>query len=315
MAQINQTKITDNLLNVYNYSFVETIPYGFLMPRQGNYVPVNLVDKTYHCPCCNKEFNIKYHYTGITWFSRSRVAAQQDIYEKLGLEFPQLLMNADEQTDEAIANEQPFHYHVIGYCPDCAKDNLLNSQEPEQKLYNQCRKLHGEDELARARSFETMTDSVNKWIEELQDKDALNGLEVDSINGIRDLICAIILEDTTGVEKVLNEYISTYKEMISDISAQLKRLPEKFNVWTGRSTALYESMSDDIYHEYTVVFPEEGELSGEFFINRTVEKDKVELFLNQRRYETIEDILLDVGVQDAWVTSLVDKILTLQAKK
>ncbi len=42
------SRITDNLLNIFNYSFVETVPYEFFKPRPERDIAVKLVDKEYH---------------------------------------------------------------------------------------------------------------------------------------------------------------------------------------------------------------------------------------------------------------------------
>ena len=41
------SRITDNLLNVFNYCFVETVPYAFFKPNPERDIAVNLVDKEY----------------------------------------------------------------------------------------------------------------------------------------------------------------------------------------------------------------------------------------------------------------------------
>ena len=38
------SRITDNLLNVFNYCFVETVPYAFFKPNSQRDIPVNLVE-------------------------------------------------------------------------------------------------------------------------------------------------------------------------------------------------------------------------------------------------------------------------------
>ena len=115
------------------------------------------VDKMYHCPKCKGEFTVKYRNDndGITYFSKSRIAAQKKVYEDLGLDFP--------------ANwelmEQPFTYHIVGVCSECAKKDIMESQEDGQHIYNLCHELHMQDELMAAKAKKYMTNSLQKWLD------------------------------------------------------------------------------------------------------------------------------------------------------
>ena len=60
MAENNvMTKITDNLLKVYDYAFLEGATYGFYKPNDAMYVGVRMTEKQYNCPGCGKSFRVK----------------------------------------------------------------------------------------------------------------------------------------------------------------------------------------------------------------------------------------------------------------
>jgi hypothetical protein len=71
-------------------------------------------------------------------------------------------------------------------------------------------------------------------------------------------------------------------------------------------------MSDELYHEYTVVFPEENTIPQDFFINRVIEKIRIELFLKQSRVSSVEQLMLEAGFENAWIDLLIDHIATFE---
>lgn len=82
------SRITDNLLNVFNYCFVETVPYAFFKPNPERDIAVNLVDKEYHCPGCGKVTRVVYQKRPLTYYSKGKLAQERRIYDRLGKEFP-----------------------------------------------------------------------------------------------------------------------------------------------------------------------------------------------------------------------------------
>ena len=82
------SRITDNLLNVFNYCFVETVPYAFFRPNPERDIAVNLVDKEYHCPGCGKVTRVVYQKRPLTYYSKGKLAQERRIYDRLGKEFP-----------------------------------------------------------------------------------------------------------------------------------------------------------------------------------------------------------------------------------
>ena len=303
MQEPEQTHMTDHLLNVFNYSFVETMPYGFFLPKDARYMPVNLVDKRYHCPACGREFTVKYHHTGVTYFSKTRIASQRRVYGELGLDFP---------SEEDIAAEQPFHYEAVGYCSACAEKTIRQAEEPGQRIYNLCEQLHQADELLAAKGRHLMDQAVARWLQGITKAEQLLAYDLSSHEALRDLICAVILADTAPFAEILAEYASTSAALIAQIQALNADASQAWEAYTARSTALYESMADDLYHEYTVVFPEEGQTAQTFYIRHSVERSRVEMFLQQPRIKTMEELLLDVGFHEEWIDAVVDKGLSLQ---
>ena len=91
------SRITDNLLNIFNYSFVETVPYEFFKPRPERDIAVKLVDKEYHCAGCGKVTHVDYQERPLTYFSKGKLKEQRAIYEKLGKRFPTMEEIAEAQ--------------------------------------------------------------------------------------------------------------------------------------------------------------------------------------------------------------------------
>ncbi len=298
-----QIKITDHLLDVFNYSFVETMPYGFFWTKDVRYMPVNLVDKRYHCPKCQQKFTVKYHHTGVTYFSKTRIASQRRIYESLGLDFP---------LDEAIAEEQPFHYEAVGYCRECAAQVVMQAKSAGQQIYNLCERLHEADELLAAKARKRMDEAVEKWLSQITKSEQLLQYDLSSHETLRDLVCAIILADQEPFAAILAEYSQKAAALIAEIRALNGDSPQEWTAFTARSTALYESMADDLYHEYTVAFPEAGQQAQTFYVEHVIERSRVEMFLQQPRIRTVDELFLDAGFHEEWIDAVVEKDLSLQ---
>ena len=74
------------------------------------------------------------------------------------------------------------------------------------------------------------------------------------------------------------------------------QLPEKFRAYAVRPTRAPESMSDKLYHEYTIAFPADDAPNELYYIERELEKSRVEMFLAQPRIETIEELRREAGL-------------------
>lgn len=108
-------KFKDQLASVYEYCFVETVPYAFFKPNPTRDIAVNLRAKEYRCPVCGKVTRVAYRYHGDTYFSKGKLAEQRRTYDALGLDFP---------TMGEIASGVPFVNEAIGTCAPCAESSL-----------------------------------------------------------------------------------------------------------------------------------------------------------------------------------------------
>ena len=81
----------------------------------------------------------------------------------------------------------------------------------------------------------------------------------------------------------------------------LASLPDTWQAYAARSTGVYESMNDKMYHEYTVIFPKPGMIPEDYYIYRSIEKSRVRMFLDQPRIESLEELLTEVGFHGEWI--------------
>ncbi len=304
MPDIDMTRITDNLMKVYNYAFIDDMPYGFFKPNDAMYVGVRLVDKMYHCPECKGTFTVKFRNDndGITYFSKSRIAAQKKNYEELSLDFP-----ADWEL-----LEKPFTYHTIGICQHCAEKNIRNSEEAGQRIYNLCHELHMQDELLAAKGKKLMTAAVQKWLDGITDSAYLLQFDLSTHESLRDLICAVIMQDTKDLADALQEYRDTTQPIIYEAKQLLEKATPAFSAKVAHSSSLPMSLSDEEYHEYTVAFPAEDTKGQDFYIEQSVDKERVSMFLTQRRCASLEEVLMDTGFHEEWIDMVVDKGMSLK---
>ena len=301
--QQEMTKITDNLLNVFNYTFVERVPYAFFIPKEDKYVAVHLVDKVYHCQHCGKKLRVNYRQTGSTYFSKGRLARERQQYDKQGLAFP---------TMGELADGVPFSCQAMGYCQVCAPEILQKDETAGQQIYNLAQRLHREDELLVAKAREAMGIVIRVWLDDIKVPAQLLCYDLSSDAAIRDLLCAVVLGDTGRLTELLGEYQDTVHTLRAEIERLNAAQPAEWQAYSARSTAVYESMSDELYHEYTVAFPAEGTVGEDFYLLRKVERDKVTMFLRQPRITTLEELLMEAGFQGEWLDWLMEKAKGLQ---
>ena len=121
------------------------------------------------------------------------------------------------------------------------------------------------------------------------------------------LICSIILQRTDLLAPELEAYQKLCGELTAEAQDLLKTQPDAWKAYTMRPTDLYESMSDELYHEYTVAFPQADTLREEFYLYRSIEKKRVKLFLEQPRIASMETLLLETGIQPQWVQWFEEK--------
>ena len=300
--QVQLENITNQLMNVFNYAFVESAPYSFFVPKKEKYVVVHVTKKIYTCLVCAKQVEVKYHEAGVVYFSKERFEKQRTVYEKKGLPF------LDEKD---LQLEKEFIYQETGYCDQCASSALLKG-DAKQKIYNICQEIHKEDEFLLVEAKACMEAQLKTWLKTITKFSQTTEYDLSNYSALKDLICAAILDDTTEVGKCLDSYKNKIGKMIVDTEKLLADMPVKWSVYAARSTAIYESMSDEFYHEYTVVFPEKNTIPQDFFIQRVVEKIRIEMFLKQSRVSSIEQLILEAGFETAWIDLLIDHLATFE---
>jgi hypothetical protein len=298
----NQVTITDALLNVFNYAFVETAPYSFFIPTRDKYVAVNLPKKIYNCLECGRSLEVKYNQTGVVYFSKERFAKQREMYEKRGLAFPD---------KNALKAEEPFIYQEEGYC-DCCGPKTLNVEERKQKICNLSLQVHQLDERVLDEARVIMGSRVKTWLKTIQESEQLRKYNLSSYAAVQNLLCAVILEDQEELKKCLEVYKSTSKQKITDIEHILESVKEKWTAYVVRPTSIYESMSDELYHEYTVVFPVKETVNQDFYVNKTIESKRVRMFLEQKRIHATEELISEAGFLDIWVDWFIDHATALK---
>ncbi len=230
------SRITDNLLNIFNYSFVETVPYEFFKPRPERDIAVKLVDKEYHCAGCGKVTHVVYQERPLTYFSKGKLREQQAIYEKLGKRFP---------TQEEIDGGQPFTNEAIGYCRDCAAKDILQDKAAGQRVCNLALQLHGEDELVVAKARAAMEGALKKWLAGIESADAFLQYGLGDFNAVRDLICSVMLQDTAEEEAVLAAYTEKVAAIKEEIGKLLESLPAELQTSLPSIEQIERELADD----------------------------------------------------------------------
>ena len=236
--------ITKNLAHAFHYAFVETVPYAFFKPNPERDIAVHLVAKEYRCKACGKITRVAYRNTGVTYYSKGKLAEERQTYDRLGLHFPYM---GEIESGIAFTNE------AVGFCRACAQEKLLDSMEPAQRAYNLAELLHTEDLVVLAHAKD----------------DA-------------------------------EQALAAYRGLVNEVQVQeaelLAKLPDTFRAYAARPTRAPESMSDKVYHEYTIAFPAADAPNELYYIERTIEKSRLLMFLAQTRIETLEELRREAGL-------------------
>ena len=294
-------KIKEQLDSVYEYCFVETVPYAFFKPNPARDIAVNLRAKEYCCPACGKVTRVPYRYHGDTYFSKGKLAAERRTYDKLGLDFP---------TMGRIAAGEPFVNEAVGYCAACAKERLGASEDPAQRAVNLAHQLHRADALVTTAARLAMEETLRRWLA-AADAETLRQFDVSTLEKTRDLICAIMLDDTAGAEQALADYHAVARHVQETCAQLLAQLPEVFTASVARSTHAPESMSDKVYHEYTVAFAAADAPREEFYFPRRVEKQRLSMFLEQPRVASLAELFSEVGFHGEWLDLFTARVREL----
>lgn len=294
-------KIKEQLDSVYEYCFVETVPYAFFKPNPARDIAVNLRAKEYRCSACGKVTRVPYRYHGDTYFSKGKLAAERRTYDKLGLDFP---------TMGRIAAGEPFVNEAVGYCAACAKERLGASEDPAQRAVNLAQQLHRADALVATAARLAMEETLRRWLA-AADAETLRQFDVSTLEKTRDLICAIMLDDTAGPEQALADYRAVVRHVQETCAQLLASLPEVFTASVARSTHAPESMSDKVYHEYTVAFAAADAPREEFYYPRRVEKQRLSMFLEQPRVASLAELFSEVGFHGEWLDLFTARVREL----
>lgn len=298
----NRVSITDDLFNVFNYAFVETAPYSFFIPTREKYVAVNLPKKVYNCLACGNTLEVQYNQNGVVYFSKERFEEQRLMYEKRGLEFPD---------KKAIKAEEPFVYQAEGYC-ECCGQRILAIDDRKQMISNLCLEIHRRDEKILEDARKIMGNCVKDWLATIQESSQLSQYDLSSYTSLQNLLCAVILENQSELKNCAEIYRTVMIDQITKVQNLLDSVGEKWEAYAIRPTSIYESMSDELYHEYTVVFPVKETVNQYFYVNKSIEKKRVKMFLDQRRIQTVEELICEAGFLDIWVDWLIDHVTALK---
>ena len=300
--QVQQgVSIMDNLQNVFNYVFVQTSMYHFIVPKADKYVAVNIYKKICRCMECEATFEVDFNYNGAVHIEKSRLQAQQGLYDRLGLTFPK------------IEDGEPLIYTQVGYCDSCFSERLQNQKDSKQAAYNLCRQINQLDKQFVLNAVAVMDQAVLKWFESIKSLEQLTEYDLTSYLSIREILSTVIASD----EAVAN-YIGSYKMQFAELTQRLTGYLDEFNdnkftAIVGKPLNIYESLADDIYNEYTVLFPVESTLDLEFYSESQIQKDRIIMFLEQIRIDHGERLIQEVGFADKWIEWLVNHVAKLES--
>ena len=235
------------------------------------------------------------------YFSKGKLAAERRTYDKLGLDFP---------TMGRIVAGEPFVNEAVGYCAACAKERLGVSEDPAQRAVNLAQQLHRADALVATAARLAMEEALRRWLA-AADAETLRQFDVSTLEKTRDLICAIMLDDTAGPEQALADYRAVVRHVQETCAQLLASLPEVFTASVARSTHAPESMSDKVYHEYTVAFAAADAPREEFYFPRRVEKQRLSMFLEQPRVASLAELFSEVGFHGEWLDLFTARVREL----
>lgn len=291
--------ITGDLQNVFNYAFIETASYHFIVPKPEKYISVHMTDKINHCMDCGNDLKVQYNENGLVYIANNRMEKQKKLYEKYHLQLPKL-------------GEENFTYFQDGYCAICAQNHIYN-QSKGQDVCNACMELNQLDEGLMINAQDLIEKVVHTWIYGIKSKDELKNLDLSTYLAIRELICGVIFGQKDLLDKILQVYQSKVAEKKILIQSILDEIATpSFAGYVARPTTVYETMDDNLYNEYTVVFPSESTPEENFYVLKEVEKNRVAMFLGQKRIESVDELLSETIFSDIWIEWLMQHLNNLK---
>lgn len=290
-------QIMENLRAVYQYAFIEMAPYGFFVPKADAYEAVQLAGKVCRCLHCGETLTADYRQNGPVYFSKAQFAAQQALYARQKLPFP--------------ADGEPFVYWAEGYCARCAPAQCGDGVQ--QRLYDLCLRLYQCDEALLDEARRLLEVQLKAWLAGVTSAAQAVSYDLSSYEALQRLVSAAVSADVCALEAAVAAYREAAGALLAEASALLDAAPEVWQAWVARPVAMYDVFSDAQQNEYTIAFVAEGAPRDDFYLQRKLEKVRLRMFLEQRRVQSAEELIAEIGVSDAWVNLLMDHFMALES--
>lgn len=287
-----QSNITTDLQNLFSYAFIERVPYHFVVPKKSNYQELSIAERQNYCSKCGNTFITEFKNDTNVYITKDKLNKQANIYEKLGLEW--------QKPNKGDA----YIYRQTGFCPSCFNQEY-NNMPQEQEIYTMVKNIYDQDIALINDAKELIEEIIKKWISSLETVEDVKNLKFNNYLDIRKFILTICSNDFSLAE-LLNNYKSSIEIKIALLQTQLKSVEsDKLNLFVNIDNSIYESMSDELYNEYTVLMPQQN-TTGEFYYNLAISVERINLFLDQDRVENVFDLINEVGFYDTWIEWLLD---------
>jgi len=292
----HELSITDNLQKVFEYAFIEPTSYHFVFPKADKFVPIKITKKEYRCLHCGEMMEVFFKERDFVYIEKVRLDRQQWLYDKLELQFPNVELG------------EPLVYLQEGYCKKCFSAHLQNTENVSQFISNICSDLNKADVQVVDRSKGLMDATVRQWLAGIASIDQLSGYDLSNYISIRSVISQVI-GSTEALTKCVNDYRQETDKLIKTAVLHLAKITEeKFEAYVGYPINAFDSMSDTLYNEYTVLFPEDDTLSEKFYVKLPVRKERVLAFLEQKRIDDVSVLMNETGFSDEWIEWLVEHV-------
>lgn len=155
---------------------------------------------------------------------------------------------------------QEFVYQQEGYCAACFPITEQKLASPGQAVYKLCSQLVGAD--ARV------------------------------INDI-----SLLLDEN----KDINDYLTSYRRISETLITEIKALldetdAETFEAYVGRSMNMFDTLSNKMFNEYTVLFPTHDTPKDYFFIKSSIKRQNVLTFLQIPRIYKVDQLITELSL-------------------
>ena len=292
-----QSNITTDLQNLFSYAFIERVPYHFVVPKKNNYLELSITERQNYCVKCGSTFVTEFKNDTNVYITKDKLSKQESVYNNLGLEWHK--PNKGEK----------YIYRQSGLCTSCFNQESDNMPK-EQEIYEMAKNIYDQDVALINDAKELMEEIIKKWIFGIETIEDLKTLNLNNYLDIRNFILTLCSNDF-ALSELLNNYKSNIELKIGLLQTQLKSLhTDKLNLFVNIDNSIYESMSDEIYNEYTVLMPQPNS-TGEFYYKLVISVERIKLFLEQNRVENVFDLINEVGFYDTWIEWLLEHISDL----